>query len=173
MKSIILPALAKEEHDALKELYQKTKDIRVRTRAQMILLSVEQRYPAQQIAEIVRESQQTVLRWFKRFQAEGINGLSDAPRSGRPARVTAAYREQVVAAVRQRPRSLGQEYSLWTCQRLADYLAEQTGIRVSPDTIERLLKAADIVLSRPQHTISSPDPEYQLKKRRLKSSATT
>jgi len=35
------------------------------------------------------------------------------------------------------------------------------------------LKAADIVLSRPQHTISSPDPEYRVKKWRLKRSATT
>lgn len=62
MKTIILPVLAQEEHDALQVLYQTTKDIRVRTRAQMVLLSVEQHYPAQQIAEIMRESQQTVLR---------------------------------------------------------------------------------------------------------------
>lgn len=164
MKTIILPPLAKEQHEALEALYQQTKDVRIRTRAQMVLLSVEKQYPAQQIAEIVRESQQTVLRWLKRFQAEGVNGLSDAPRSGRPARITAAYREQLVSAVRQRPRSLGLEYSLWTCQRLADYLGQETGIRVSTDTIERLLKGANIVLSRPQHTISSPDPEYQVKK---------
>lgn len=130
----------------------------------MVLLSVEKQYAAQQIGEIVRESHQTVLRWLKRFQAEGVNGLSDAPRSGRPARVTATYREQLVSAVRQRPRSLGLEYSLWTCPRLADYLAEETKIRVSSDTIERLLREAGIVLSRPQHTISSPDPEYQVKK---------
>ena len=31
---------------------------------------------------------------------------------------------------------------------------------------------AGIVLSRPQHTISSPDPEYALKKRRSKGRAT-
>ena len=67
-----------------------------------------------------------------------------------------------------RPRSLGQPYSLWTLARLADYLAEQTGIRVEAETVRGHLKAADIVLSRPQHTISRPDPDYQLKKRRLK-----
>ena len=173
MQAIILPPLEKAQHKQLEELYHQTKDVRVRMRAQMVLLSVEQQYQAQEIAAIVRESHQTVLRWLKRFQAEGVDGLSDAPRSGRPARTTAAYREQLVTAVRQRPRSLGLEYSLWTCQRLAEYLAEQTGIRVSADTIERLLREADIVLSRPQHTISSPDPEYQVKKRRSKVSATT
>src|SRR5579859_7550715 len=57
--------------------------------------------------------------------------------------------------------------------RLADYLAEQTGIRVSVETVRQVLKAAEIVMSRPQHKISSPDPEYLLKKRRLKRQETT
>jgi len=54
---------------------------------------------------------------------------------------------------------------------LADYLAEQTGIRVEDETVRLHLKRAGIVLSRPQHTITSPDPEYALKKRRLKTPA--
>lgn len=53
---------------------------------------------------------------------------------------------------------------MWTLQRLADYMAEQTGIRVEHETVRVHLKEADIVLSRPQYTISSPDPEYLLKK---------
>jgi transposase len=60
---------------------------------------------------------------------------------------------------------------MWTLQRLANFLAEETGIRVSDETIRRELAKEDIVFSRPQHTISSPDPEYQVKKRRLKKPA--
>ena len=48
--------------------------------------------------------------------------------------MTDEYKAQLVQVARQRPRSLGQPYSLWTCQRLADYMAEQTGIRVSGET---------------------------------------
>jgi transposase len=55
--------------------------------------------------------------------------------------------------------------------RLVDYVAERTGIRVSDETVRRALKQAGMVLSRPQHTISSPDPDYQVKKRRLKTPA--
>ena len=43
-------------------------------------------------------------------------------------------------------------------------MAEQTVIRVSAEAVRLCLKAAHIVLSRPQHTISSPDPEYVVKK---------
>jgi transposase len=60
---------------------------------------------------------------------------------------------------------------LWTLERLSDYLAEQTGIRLSGEGVRQRLKAAEIVLSRPQHKISSPDPEYQVKKRRSKKNA--
>ena len=87
--------------------------------------------------------------------------------------MTEDYRELLVHSVRRRPRSLGLPFSVWTLRRLADYMAEQTGIRVEYETVRVHLKAAGIVLSRPQHTITSPDPEYALKKRRSKRLATT
>jgi len=96
--------------------------------------------------------------------AEGIEGLKDRPMPGGPAKVTKAYKEQLLTAVRRRPRALSQPYSLWTYQRLADYLAEQTGLRVSYETVRRVLAEGGIVLARPQHKVSSPDPEYLVKK---------
>ena len=134
----------------------------------MVLLSAEQQMKVGQIATIVRESEATVLRWLKRYLAEGTQGLSDAPKPGRPATISDAYRQQLLETVRRRPRSLDQPYSMWTLQRLSDYMAEQTGIRVSDETVRHILHRGDIVLSRPQHKISSPDAEYELKKRRLK-----
>ena len=78
------------------------------------------------------------------------------------------FRKRLLEVVRRRPRSLNLEYSMWTLQRLADFMAEDTGDRLSTETIRRELAKEDIVFSRPQHTISSPDPEYQVKKRRWK-----
>ena len=141
---------------------------RVRTRAQMVLLSAEKKLKVDEIADIVRESSVTVLRWLHRYIAEGIQGLMDAPRAGRSSILTDEFRKRLLEVVRRRPRSLELEYSMWSLQRLADFMAEDTGIRVSTETIRRALAKEDIVFSRPQHTISSPDPEYQIKKRRLK-----
>jgi transposase len=170
-KPLEIPVPTAEELAALDTLYRTTRDVRLRTRAQMVLLAGEQRMTAPAIAAIVREDDQTVRNWLKRYLAEGIEGLKDRPMPGAPPKITPAYEEQVLAAVRRRPRSLGQPYSLWTLQRLADYLAEQTGIRASYETVRQLLKKGEIVLSRPQHKITSPDPEYLLKKRRLKTLA--
>ena len=172
-KPLEIPVPTAEEVEALEKLYRTTKVVRLRTRAQMVLLAAEQRMTAPAIAVIVREDDQTVRNWLKRYLAEGIEGLKDRPMPGAPPKITPAYEEQLLAAVRRRPRSLGQPYSMWTLQRLADYMAEQTGLRVADETVRKLLKKGGMVLSRPQHKITSPDPEYLVKKRRLKTRAMT
>ena len=114
MKPTYVPPLTEQQLAELDDLYRKTKVPRLRTRAQMILLSAENRLKIPEIAEIVRESDATVLRWLKRYMAEGVNGLEGAPRPGRERTVTDAYREKLVEAVRRRPRSLDLPFSMWT-----------------------------------------------------------
>ena len=124
MRAIRLDDLSADQLRELDVLYHTTHDVRVRTRALMILLAAEQRLVAFEIAAIVRESAETVRRWFRRYQAEGVNGLADAPRPGKPAKVTAEYRERLLELVRRRPRALDLPFSTWTAARLADHLAE-------------------------------------------------
>jgi transposase len=172
MKRIQLSPQSVEQIAALDKLYRTSKDGRLRQRAQIILLAAEQGMVAAKIGEIVRLNEESVRHWLKRYEAEGIEGLKDDPRPGVEPIVNDEYRAHLIATVRRRPRSMGQPFSMWTLQRLADYMAEQTGIRVSDETVRRYLALSGIVLSRPQHKVSSPDPEYVVKKRRLKRPAT-
>ena len=166
VRPIRLDALPTEQLRELDGLCHGTRDVRVRTRAQMILLAAERGMVAAEIAAIVRQDEETVRRWFSRYLAEGIEGLSDAPRSGAPPKATADYRERLLGVARRRPRALGLPFSPWTAARLADHLAELTGVRMSGPSVCRLLRAGGMRLSRPQPTITSPDPEYALKKGR-------
>jgi transposase len=59
----------------------------------MALLSAEKRLTADEIAEIVRESSVTVLRWLHQFIAEGIQGLMNTPRSGQNSILTDEFRK--------------------------------------------------------------------------------
>jgi transposase len=165
--------LSSEERAELDELYRRARTPRLRTRAQMILLALEQGMIAPEIASIVRCCEETVRNWIRRFNAEGTEGLRDRPRPRAPVKVTPEYHERLLHVVRRRPRALGRPYSLWTLQRLADFMAEETGIRLSHEGVRLVLKKSGIKMSRPQHKISSPDPEYELKKRRLKPAVTT
>lgn len=85
--------------------YHRTRDARLRTRAQMILLATEQHLVASEIAVLVRQCEQTVRNWIKRFNAEGLEGLKDQPRPGSPVKVTEANRARLLLVIRRRPRS--------------------------------------------------------------------
>src|SRR5258708_8118773 len=154
MKPLEMPALTAEQVHAVAKLYRTTHNVRLRTRAQLVLLAAERHLGVREIAAIVRECEGTVRCWLKRYSAHGIDGLQDAWAGGAPAKVTPAYQDQLLQLVRRRPRSLELPYSTWTLQRLAGYLAEQTGIRVETEPVRVHPKAAALALSRRQHTIS-------------------
>lgn len=166
-----LAPISAEHLSNLQTLYRTTKDVRLRTRAQIILLALDGLSPPK-IAPIVRLDPQSVRHHLVRFQAEGIAGLADRPRSGRPPRVTPSYLDTALTALRRRPRALNLPFSLWTLPRLLDHLQEQTGLRVSDETLRVHLRAHGISFSQPQHKVSSPDPDYVQKKRRLKQHGT-
>jgi transposase len=152
---------------ALRKLYHTTKDVRIRTRSQMILLAFDG-MSAPKIAKIVDLDPESVRHYMKRYRDEGIQGLSDRPRSGRPRIATPAYVDLARATLRHRPRALGLHFSVWSLERLIAYLREKTNITVSDETIRTHLRTQGISFRRPQHKVSSPDPEYVQKKRRSK-----
>ena len=88
MKPLERAPLSQAQLDELDTFYRTTKDVRLRTRAQMILLAAEQKMSAPTIAALVRETDQTVRNWLKRYQAEGMTGLHNAPQPGAPKKVT-------------------------------------------------------------------------------------
>jgi hypothetical protein len=56
-------------------------------RCQVILRAAAPDHPSNlQVANALRCNRHTVGRWCHRYMAHGLNGLQDAPRSGRPRR---------------------------------------------------------------------------------------
>jgi len=158
--------LSDEEAKALKLLHRETNKADVRSRCDMILLSNEGLSPPQ-IAKRVRFSRYTVVRFIYRYETEGLQGLYTKPRSGRPRRVTPEYEAKLLAAVEKAPRSLGLPFSNWTTGNMAGYMAEQTGIVISPRQVERYLKLHGWRLRRPVRTVKhKQDPDLVAEKKR-------
>ncbi len=65
--------------------------------------------------------------------------------------------------MRHDPRWYGLEQSLWTCQLLAGYLAETTGIRQSAERVRVLLHQHGIRLKQPTPVVRSRDRQYHPK----------
>ncbi|HEV8633101.1 MAG TPA: helix-turn-helix domain-containing protein, partial [Chloroflexota bacterium] len=93
------------------------------------------------IAEDLHVAAQTVRFWVKRFNAAGLDGLADAPRSGRPATDTPEQVGAVIAAALTNPQALGLPFGAWTLDRLAAYLHEHKGSAIQRSRVDELLLA--------------------------------
>lgn len=144
--------LSGEEIQTLEHLHRKTDDADVRSRCDMILWSNAGLSPPQ-IAQRVRFSHDTVLRYIKRYEGEGLTGLFTKSRPGRKRRVTFEYEAKLLEIVAQTPRSLELPFSNWTTAKLAEYMAQQTGTKISPRQVENYLKANNWRLRRPVRTV--------------------
>ncbi len=96
----------------------------------------------------------TIRYWLGRYETEGVAGLADAPRSGRPVLADVAYTAALEAAVDTSPRALGLEFDVWTSASLSAYLAQTTGVRIAPGWVRALLSEWGYACGRPKHTLS-------------------
>ena len=76
-------SLSKAEEQGLRELYRRTQNADIRTRCQMILLSAQE-HDVSEIAELTFFNADSVLYWLDRYESQGLSGLEDRPRAGRP-----------------------------------------------------------------------------------------
>jgi transposase len=97
------------------------------------------------IATELNCSPKTVRRQLHRFETEGIEGLGDRPRSGRPRRLTVADDSKLIALVRQAPPG--------RLERQADELVardEEGSAQWSLDALAQAAKEAGIPVKRSQ-----------------------
>ena len=108
-------------------------------RARIVLLAGEGR-PASRIAERVGCSLPTVKTWRSRYEHDGLDGLRDRPKSGRPLTHSSEVRAKLIALACTRPpdSAEGVRRERWTHAELA----EQVGM--SESQAHAILHAADI-----------------------------
>jgi transposase len=96
------------------------------------------------VSDIAKRRQCTrpmVMKWLARFNAEGLAGLDDEPRSGRPTTYTLEEVSTVIATSLTDPQQLQLPFGSWTLDRRAQYLNEQRGIAIKRSRIGSLLLA--------------------------------
>ncbi len=163
--AVFVRELKTREQAELSRILHSHEDGRIVRRAQMILQSAQGiRVPA--IASAWDTTAQTVLKTIRRFNAEGLAGLADKPRSGRPAKATEHYVELLKEAIRCSPRDLGYPFSSWTLKRLREHVGRETGVLLNPRYLSSLMGKHGIVYRRPKHLMTHlRDPqEYDEKK---------
>jgi putative transposase len=145
--------LTDEEVQVVNEAINHAPEPEVRQRA-IALKMLHLRHPAREVAEMMAVDMGSIYNWHKRWKAEGIKGLKDRPRSGRPGNADQAYIERLEQVIDQDPAELGYGFTFWTAERLLAHLEAETGIGLSPNRFRPLLKRCGYVYRQPTHDLS-------------------
>src|SRR3954453_2546760 len=155
-------SLTAQQRDELLNLYRKDPDPELRFRAHILLLLGEG-YAWDTIEAMLFCSSRTVDRWLKRFEAEGVEGLTGRKR-GRPVRLGLGWVAVVVAWVTTKtPRDFGFLRSRWACATIVWLLHEKYDLTVSRETVRRWLHRGHLVYRRPRPVLGPTDPDRQAK----------
>jgi transposase len=147
--------LTTEERETLVETTRaRTAPYRAVQRARLILLAAEG-MTNKAIAEEIGLSRAMVVEWRKRFAESRLDGLEDAPRSGKKPRYDRDTERRILALLDKDPPA---GYSSWTGTLVARELGD-----VSSAHVWRVLRRHGIQLQRRHSWCVSTDPEFTQK----------
>src|SRR5256714_9609204 len=118
---------------------KQTKEARIFRRAQAVR-EVVNGQRLQTVSDSLHFTYSALRKWVHRFANQGIQGLVDRPRPGRPPKVTCELEKHLNRLIDQDPLEHGALSSQWSCRELATVLAQQTGLPLGRESVRGVLK---------------------------------
>jgi len=147
--------LGKSDRAELERLQRSTSIAAGLSRRARAVLLMADAHPGTEVARMTGYTVVQISRLRRRFAEEGVVGLEDKPRSGRPPTITARKRAQIVAKTLKPPPGSG--LSHWSVRELA---AE---VGVSHSTVHRIWQAHDLQPHRIETFKFTTDPDAEEK----------
>lgn len=133
---------------------------RVAMRAHLILLS-SRGHSAPEIADLHDVTHPMVYKWMDRFDEEGLSGLYDREREGRPLKIDKEAEEELRRVLENgSPTEEGYDMTRWTVPTLTTHLENKLGVDVHPETVRDALHRLEYSWKRPRRSLPE-DPHYE------------
>lgn len=123
--------LTNEEITTLKACVAHHNTSRCRMRAHSVLLS-GRGYKMKEIADIYDSDYGTVSLWLQAWESNGIAFIHDAPKNGRPNKLTEDEQQKILEIMKKEPRSIKHAVAV---------VRDEFNKDISTDTVKRLLKS--------------------------------
>jgi transposase len=165
-KAVKLRSLTTEEEAEIRRLAASRKAAhRLVQRAKVIVAMLnDPKLHATQAGHLAGFSgRQSGVSWVKRFNEEGLAGLEDKPKAGRPPTHDQSVRSALISLAKQKPDTLGYPFKLWTLERLQTAFKERHGVHLSDSTIWEWVEGEGFKWKRQQswfHEAEKHDPEF-------------
>lgn len=109
------------------------------------------------VSRMVGVDRRSVRRWKAAFQRQGVAGIRAKPAPGRPARLSAEAKEELVKILMEGPIARGFPTDLWTCPRVVQVIKEHFDVVYHPDHVCRLLHSLGWSPQKPQRRAHERD----------------
>jgi putative transposase len=109
-------------------------------------------------------SNHTVGKWRRRYLAQGVSGLQDAIRSGRPRTIASSTRLQVIAVASTLPQDQERAVTRWTLDEIVTTVLDARHTdTISRSSIWRILHDIDLKPHQSEYWLNSHDEDFDAK----------
>ena len=135
---------------------------RVANRFHAVALNMEGR-TAPEIADVLKVHRSNVCLWLERWQADGMEGILEGHRSGRPPTISERQRQQLADILESGPVAYGFTSGVWTCPMIARVIEDEFSLSYHPAHVSRILHSLEFSVQRPQKVLARADWTLQSK----------
>jgi transposase len=125
------------------------------------LLLVAQGLSCRKAAELLGDSPRAIQYVVKRFEKDGLQGLAEGERAGRPRRLSPAQMAKIEDVLRSPPSAEGLRGNIWDGKTLSTYIKRAFSVKVGVRQCQRLFRQLGFRLRKPRPIVAQADPEKQ------------
>lgn len=145
---------------AIQDEISRTREGRYFHRLHVVLYVLQGAGPYE-AARLYGDSTRAIEYWVHRLLGNGLTGLWEGDRAGRPARLSVADRERLRSEIRLSPRELGYDQNLWDGLLLSHHLKEHYAVSLGVRQCQRLFHKLGFTLQRPRRQAREADTLQQ------------
>src|SRR3954463_7611015 len=160
-----LPIRSDRDATELRRLARRERDGRVGARL-LVLANALDGLPREEAARLAGMTGQTLGDGGHRYNAEGVEGLRDRGRPGRPCALDEGRQAALKALVLRGPKLERDGCVAWRARDLCVLVADRFGVRYGESGMPKLLKGLDLSWqkARPIHPEADPKAQERFKK---------
>jgi transposase len=147
---------------SLQQEIQRSEESRYDHRLHGVLL-VAQGMTCPEVARLLGDAPRSVEYWVHHFDQEGLAGLTEGDRSGRPRRLDEKHLKEINRVLREKPSDAGMRVNLWDGKTLSAWIEKTYGIQLGVRQCQRLFRQLEFRLRKPRPVLARADPAQQKK----------
>lgn len=136
--------------------------LRVAKRFEAVLLNNDG-YTSGEISKKLKVSLSRVSQWLKTYEEQGVEGLYEGKRSGRPCDLTDLQKILLCDIIDSGSVAYGLSTGIWTSPIIRDVIKSEFGVNYHEGHVRKLLYEFGFSVQRPKHLLIKADKEKKAK----------